>query len=433
MKNFRTIYFLVLSILILQSCKDKVEETFIGNVPIYLSYEELRKPVQFKSAQSIKEPGKIYIYGDYLFVVEWYKGVHVFNNSNPSAPTNIGFLEILGAVDIAVNQNTLFASCFKDLVSINISDPNNPQQISRTNDIFEYTYTTYGNFDPALPIGKVDEKKGVVINWKQEETTVLCIDNCHQGFVQNENFDGRRNFTSSFGDSPSISSDKMPSNISSGKGGSLARFAMANNHLYVVSLEDLHVVNISNPQSPFLISKVKLGKDIETIFPHESKLFIGSETSVMIYDISNASNPTKISSFTHVRACDPVVVQGNYAYATLRAGGPCPGSRSQLLVLDISDIYNPKLFKTYNMTEPYGLGIDGEALFICEGKHGLKVYNASNPNTITNNQIANFNDVHAFDVIPFNNVLIMTGNGGISQYDYSDKSNLQLLSVIPVN
>ena len=85
------------------------------------------------------------------------------------------------------------------------------------------------------------------------------------------------------------------------------------------------------------------------------------------------------------------------------------------------------------MEFPSGLGIDGTNLFICEGQFGLKVFDASDPLTIGDNLLHSFEDIHAFDVIPFNNILIMIGNDGLYQYDYSDSENLELLSHIPVN
>ena len=42
------------------------------------------------------------------------------------------------------------------------------------------------------------------------------------------------------------------------------------------------------------------------------------------------------------------------------------------------------------MNEPYGLGIDNGTLFVCEGEFGLKVYDATDENSITSHLIAAF-------------------------------------------
>lgn len=218
----------------------------------------------------------------------------------------------------------------------------------------------------------------------------------------------------------------------SGKGGSMARFTIACNHLYVVDQTSLHVMDINDPTNPTFVKKVDIGFGIETIFPFGSYLLIGSSTGMFIYSIANCADPVYIAQFAHVMSCDPVVAEGNYAYVTLRSGGDCRigFTSNQLDIIDISNINNPSLVQTHPMTEPWGLGIDNNVLFICHGDHGLGVYNVTNPNVLTTIHL--FSNIKSYDVIPYNSVLIVTGPGGIYQYDYSDINNLVLLSTIPV-
>jgi len=84
------------------------------------------------------------------------------------------------------------------------------------------------------------------------------------------------------------------------------------------------------------------------------------------------------------------------------------------------------------MTEPHGLGIDNSTLFICDGDAGLKIYSTTDIHHITDNKIAEFPDIQAFDVIPVNDVLMLIGEDGLYQYDYSDLENIQLLSSITI-
>ena len=83
------------------------------------------------------------------------------------------------------------------------------------------------------------------------------------------------------------------------------------------------------------------------------------------------------------------------------------------------------------MTEPYGLGIDNSTLFICEGEQGLKVYDASNPYEIGTSKLAEFTDIHAYDVIPLSSFLFTIGVDGFYIYDYSDLSDITLLGSLP--
>jgi hypothetical protein len=131
-----------------------------------------------------------------------------------------------------------------------------------------------------------------------------------------------------------------------------------------------------------------------------------------------------------VNSCDPVVVQGNYAYVTLRSGNQCQGFSDQLEVIDISNLAEPTLIKEYPMFNPHGLGIDGNTLFICDGQAGLKIYNAANVNQITSNLIKQYRNINPIDVIPLGNILMMISEQGLFQYDYSNLEDIQLISTI---
>ena len=78
------------------SCKDKIEEVYTVNEPVYLTYNELRGPLKVADGQEIIHPGKIYFKDNYIFVNEYQKGIHVIDNSNPASPVIIKFIEIPG-------------------------------------------------------------------------------------------------------------------------------------------------------------------------------------------------------------------------------------------------------------------------------------------------------------------------------------------------
>ncbi len=186
--------------------------------------------------------------------------------------------------------------------------------------------------------------------------------------------------------------------------------------------------NISNLEEPVKTATVNLEWGIETIFPYKENLFVGAQNGMYILDNSNPDNPVLLSTFTHISSCDPVVVQDDRAYVTLRSGNTCQGFTNQLEVVDISNLKNPKLVKTYPMTNPHGLGIDGSTLFICEGASGLKIFDAADDHTIDQNLVLHRDDFDAYDVIPFNNILYLIGEDGLFQFSYADRENIVLLS-----
>lgn len=211
-----------------------------------------------------------------------------------------------------------------------------------------------------------------------------------------------------------------------GQGGSMARFATVGDYLYVVDSRVLHTYDISNSADPVKIKDIELGVNIETIFPYQEKLFIGSQDGMHIYDISVPEEPVFLSTYWHVTSCDPVVVQDNLAYVTLRTDNSCTRGVNRLEIIDISNPLSPQMVSSFEMENPFGLGIDDTTLFVCEGNKGLKVLNVADPYDIKT--IGSFEDLHAFDVIPFHKNLILTGRTGVFQFDYSDLEKLKLHS-----
>jgi len=168
--------------------------------------------------------------------------------------------------------------------------------------------------------------------------------------------------------------------------------------------------------------------NIETIYPFKNKLFIGSSSGMFIYDISSSGNPVKQGSFSHVVSCDPVIADDDYAYVTLRSGNSCNGFTNQMEVLDITNINNPSLVKTYPLTNPHGLSKDGNLLFICDGADGLKIYDAKNVSDIK--LLKTIDGFIAYDVIAMNGVALVVSTDGLYQYSYGDVNDIQLLSKI---
>lgn len=217
-----------------------------------------------------------------------------------------------------------------------------------------------------------------------------------------------------------------------GTGGSMARFAITGNTLYIVSKQSLEVYDINDGGNPSKAVTKNLGVGIETIFPYQKNLFIGAMDGMYIYNNATPDNPVLLSKYTHVLSCDPVVVQGKYAYVTLRAGVNCRpgGSFSSLDVVDISDPKNPLMVNSQRMDSPYGLGVSGNKLFVCEGDRGFRVMDITDPKVPV--QKLFFQEVPAYDVIVENNQLIVTGKEGLYQYKYDDSDSIEYLSKIPV-
>jgi hypothetical protein len=130
-----------------------------GYRPIYASSDD--NTISFTTARSVERPGKIYIYGNYLLINEKEKGIHLFNNADPSAPEPLGFLKVRGNVDMALKGTTLYVDHMGSLVALNISDFNDIKELSRIK-------TWSNNLPPER--GRyfecVDTERGEVIGWE---------------------------------------------------------------------------------------------------------------------------------------------------------------------------------------------------------------------------------------------------------------------------
>lgn len=416
MKNFLA-YFLAFGILLfLNGCvKDQCKKTFTYTIsnPVYKTKAEVKANIKSNAPQPIVNPGKIYLSGNYIFLNEINKGIHIIDNSTPANPRNVSFIDIPGNLDLAVKGNALYADLYTDLVVLDISNPVDVVVKKFDEGVFPYRYysSTFLN----------DTSK-IIVDWINRDTTIE--QNCNYEMYY---YDNNSVISFSSAESGSNKANSSPTGI----GGSMARFAVVKNTLYTVSTSDLNVFNISSAFDPQYKNKTNLGNwQIETIFPMKDKLFIGSQNGMYIYDIADAEKPVSIGKFGHVQSCDPVIADDQFAYVTLRSGTACQGFTNQMEILNIADLSNPSLVKTYSFTNPHGLSKDGDLLFICDGMDGLKVYNAADVNNL---QLKKHFDIQgAFDVIAYNNIAMVVANDGLYQYDYSDKNKIHLVSKLNI-
>jgi hypothetical protein len=407
-------YLLVCSLIFLSGClKDKMTRTYKINVPIYQSLSEFRKTVKSGSSEPVQVTGKITVYGHYIFVSETYKGIHVIDNSDPANPKNVSFINIPGNEDLAIKGNTLYADAYGDLVSFDITDPVDAVAKNYAVNVFpdHSIYYFGGNADP--------DSINVVIGWTTRDTTV----DYDPGNNNRVYFPNCANCALMY----AASNPSYSSNSGIATNGSLARFSIINDFLYAVGYSSLTSFDISHPIDPVATSTVQVDWHVETIFPLKNKLFVGTNNGMFMYDVNaSPSTPSLIGSFTHARGCDPVIADGNYAYITLNDSSACLGFTNELQIVNIQDLADPELVKSYTFNHPTGLSKDGNILFLCDGTEGLKVFDAANVSALL--MIKQLKDAETIDVIAENGIAIVSARDGIYQYDYSDLNNIHLIS-----
>ncbi|WP_282017356.1 LVIVD repeat-containing protein [Salegentibacter mishustinae] len=380
-------------------------------VPIVKPIEEFRAMVKISEPRAITEAGKIYTYGDYVFINDDQKGVHIIDNTDHRNPVKIKFLEIPLNTDIAVKDNMLFANSAMDLVVFDLSDMNNIKEEGRMKNVFPNHNTRIPANATFVDSDNFNSETDVVMGYLMETRKIE---------MANEAVWGDASFSNSDANSAG----------GSGTGGSLARFNINEDYLYVVDQNKLSVFNIAGLRNPELIKSEWVGRDIETIFYKENHLYLGSSSGMYIYSLEDPAAPQLKSMFSHILGCDPVVVKDDIAYVTIRGGNACGQEWSQLDVIDVADKSNPQLMKSYEMENPYGLGVKDDWLFVCDGTAGLKIYDTKNtPNLELTDH---FQDINTYDVIPLEEVLLMVGDNTLFQYTYKG-NEINLLSSFSLN
>jgi len=412
------ICFSVLLAFLFTGCmKDKVTKTYKISTPIFQVLSKFREAIKSQPAVDIGAAGKITVIGKYIYLSEPLKGIHVIDNSNPSSPKNVSFINIPGNEDVAITGTTLYADAYGDLVTFDISNPLDAVAKNFAINVFpDHAIYYYGaGINPGSEINP--DSVNVIIGYTVKDTTV--------------DYDPANNYLVYPGylySSSSSMNSSVPAAVkTTGTNGSTARFSIINNFLYTVGRFSLSTFDISDPLVPSFASTIQISGPAETIFPLKNRLFVGANNGMSMYDVqATPATPVLLGQVIHLYACDPVISDGDYAYVTLNDSSACHGAINELQIIDIKDVANPVDVKSYALKHPVGLSKDGDYLFICDGKDGLKIYNASNVNSLR--LIKQLSDGIDYDVIAQNGIAIVVASNGIYQYDYSDLANIHLIS-----
>lgn len=411
----------------LAGCEDVVKETvtYRINEPVFMSANEFRSSVKVSSnPHKIENYGKICFYNGYLYISESEKGIHIIDNQDPSKPKIIGFIELLGNADIAIRDNMLFADSYVDLVWFDITNPASPVFKGRLEEVFTTALPRTENnvgIDYNMCYGEGSKSKGIIVGWKEVERTE-DVDKYTGGWGwpwwRGEVFLDMATSGNSSGGS------------TTGVNGSMSRFTIYQDNLYVVLNNTMSIFDLKPEKPKKAADDVYVGWNVETIFSYKTNMFLGTPTGMVIYSVKDPLKPEYQSSIQHVFGCDPVVVEDDIAWVTIRSGTNCGQNSNELIVIDVQDVKNPKQIVSYTMKNPKGLGIDNGKLFLCDD--GLQIFKSMNPLTIMGNKLAHYKGMDGFDVIPYNGILMMIADDGLYQYDYYDINNIKFLSKLPI-
>lgn len=378
---------------------------------------------------------KIYLQGNLLVRTSPGVDIRFYDIASPSAVRQVGTLPIRGNSDVALSGDYLYADRERDLVVYDISNPAEPREVRSFESVFrvsgsELVAAANGGTGGGNSFGGASGcGEGCNTSTSSDEDRWNGgNDPLAGGGMQptwNNAASGSGGSNSGGGTNASSGGNANTGDVPrDGTGGSLARFLIVANRLYTIDDQNLTVYDISNRAEPKKLGTSEIANGIETIFFANYHLFIGGERGVYIYDVEDNMLPEYRGEFQHVERCDPVVVDGDYAYVTLRGGSRCGGWSNQMDILDVSDVTNPKLLSSYTrVNSPYGLAVRNGTAFVCDGSSGLRVLDVSNPLKVTECRV--YKDLMALDVIWHGTLLIVNTGEGFYLYDASDPCNLK--------
>lgn len=409
----------LLSVLFFTSCTNDsgtVTVNYQEATALYGNMDDIRSLPLNATGQSIQNSGKIFISSDFVLIGEEGQGIHVMNNQDRSNPTSEAFIQIPGNKEFYVEGQFLYAESYYDLLKIDISDPYNAVLKDRAKYAIQ---NEFKNENGETLIGFSYENKTITLDEDDDFMNEIIGDQLvYLDFANNV-----------------IPNSSVPSSFTGNSTesiGSINRITISNDHVYVVSNNNMIILDDHNfGNSITRIENIK--EEMETVFPFEDKLFVGSKTSMSIFDISNSSHPNEIYDFEHARSCDPVFPHKNVAYVTLRTAdfSQCPGNKNVLLVVDINDLSNPTQVAEIQLPSPYGMSVIQDLLFVGNGLNGLVVFDisdAQNPKLVKE-----YKDLEAYDIIADpndSNYLFIAGANGMNQYHLRNDLSLELTSSI---
>tara|TARA_Y100000385_G_scaffold291658_1_gene371127 strand:+ start:173 stop:1429 length:1257 start_codon:yes stop_codon:yes gene_type:complete len=415
--KIKVLYILFALPLLWWSCsKDfgTTEVTYNKAIAIYEDLNEIRNTPLVEGLREISDPGKVFVSDEFLLIGEERKGIHVLDNSDPTHPAHVSFLNVPGNKEFFVADGFIYAESYYDMIKIDISDINSPKITGRVENYFEST--------------QLNGQGDAVIGFRYEIVTEEVEDDDQSIWNSIYNYDEvLYDYNRSV-----IPHSAVPASFagSSNKAiGSVNRITKAKGHVYAVNNERISVISDNNLR---LIKSFYIASRMETIYPTSDYLFIGGTNSVEIFSIVDPSDPFHAGSFWHPTSCDPVYPLEDVAYLTLRTGDEdCPGDINSLVTLDISNVSASSIVQQIEMESPYGLTLINDKLYVGEGEYGLKIFDATDRYNL--HLLKYDSSLPAYDIIQHpsrSDIVLIAGPQGFGQYDVNGDDEFSLLSWI---
>lgn len=147
-----------------------------GYKPVYGTDSSAKKISYLSTPQPVVSQGNIYAFRNYIFQLDPGLGIHVIDNSTPSAAHKIGFITVRGCSEISIKNDKLYSNSYDDLVVIDFSNLQNVHEYSRLKGVFtEYRYGSPISFPPGNGYYECPSYDKLVTGWVKDSIYAYCI------------------------------------------------------------------------------------------------------------------------------------------------------------------------------------------------------------------------------------------------------------------
>ncbi len=118
------------------------------------------------NAEVIINSGKIYVKDTYIFINERNKGFHIINNTDPTNPQNIAFLNVLGSSDLTIKDDAIYVNNATDLLALTIDINSGTIEITkRVTNAFPQIRSPFGSEFYNL------QENEIIVDWILNDTS----------------------------------------------------------------------------------------------------------------------------------------------------------------------------------------------------------------------------------------------------------------------
>jgi hypothetical protein len=271
-----------------------------------------------------------------------YGGLSVFDLSDPRAPNEIGFLQLDGALEVAVEGETAYVTAYRSgLQAIDVSDPEAPIALGTLATPYgdARAFTTSNGFAYAIDRSGPTTSGSLVIVDLSIPTTPAEVGTTT---VSGTAYD------------PEVSVV-----------GDLAYIT--------VGEEGLRVIDVSNPAAPIEISAINTPGFAAGVTGVDRIAYIADgDAGLRILDFAKPTEPVEISVIDTPGFAEAVEVVDGLAYVADSGAG--------LRVIDVSDPEAPvEIGAIDTLGEAIDVAVEGELAYVADYYEGLRIVDVSHP------------------------------------------------------